>query len=400
MKLNYFFAASILLIVGVSPNISMASNSSRISDLEARIERLEQRNKNFYLKVNIPYNIFGTIQYDKTFVTNNNDLSLQNNSKLRRARLGIKGNLSSGYSYKFEVDFADNGSTITDAYIKKTLNENTILKIGQYREPFSLDELTSVKHVVFLERASIIGLTPARNIGIGYEQHLKNFNVYTGIFGDGVGDSSTTDDETISSTTRVTYYQKSSKKNALHLGVSYRYSEPTADNISYIFKPESSIETSSSAINTGTISNANKIYQTGLEAAIVHKQFSAQAEYINTEIDRDSDNINNVLEGYYFQFSYFLTDDMRNYKTKSSVFGRIKPTSKTGAWEIAYRYSDIEANSGSLTAGNMENNTIGINYYASDRVKFMANYIDVNVDKNTVYSDDVETFALRAQINF
>ena len=114
----------------------------------------------------------------------------------------------------------------------------------------------------------------------------------------------------------------------------------------------------------------------------------------------DQDNANNVLEGYYIQLSYFLTNDKHNYNTKSSAFGRVKPHNKKGAWEIAYRYSDAEANSGSLTAGNMENNSVALNYYATDNVRLMTNYINSNLDSNSTYGDDAEIFTVRAQIDF
>lgn len=398
MKLNKLLTTSIF-IGCISTSAIAASTNSRISDLEERLAKLEKKS----IKINNilkSHKLFGRLQYDKTFITNNNDLNLQNNSKLRRGRVGLSGKLSSGWSYKYEIDFAADSSNVTDAYLQKSLCKKASIKIGQFKEPFSLDELTSSRFITFLEKASINGFAPGRNIGISYNLHLKNINFYSGIFGDSIGTNSTTDDETVSSTARIAFFDKDSNGNTLHLGLAGRVSEPSGDSVSYALKPEASIETSSSAISTGAIANANKIYQTGVEAAIVKGQASIQAEYINTEIDRDQDNANNVLEGYYIQLSYFLTNDKHNYNTKSSAFGRVKPHNKKGAWEIAYRYSDAEANSGSLTAGNMENNSVALNYYATDNVRLMTNYINSNLDSNSTYGDDAEIFSVRAQIDF
>lgn len=397
MKISKILTTTML--VSVASTSYAASTSSRISDLENRIAKIEKNSVklNNFLK---QHKLFGRLQYDKTFVTNNNDLNLQNNSKLRRGRIGLKGKLSEGWSYKYEVDFAADASNVTDAYLKKSLSKNSSLKVGQFKEPFSLEELTSSRFITFLERSSINGFAPGRKIGVGYNQHFKNVNFYSGVFGDSIATSSTTDDETSSATARLTFFNKSKDGNVFHLGVAHRFSEPSGDSVRYKFKPESSIETSSYAVDTSSISNANKIYQSGVEAAIVKGRVSVQGEYINTEIDKDQDNANHTLEGHYVQFSYFLTDDKRNYKTKSSAFSRVKPTSKKGAWEIAYRFSDVESNSGSLTAGNLENNSVALNYYATDKVRLMVNYIDVNVDDNSTYGDDAEILAFRAQIDF
>lgn len=388
------------ILVAIASTSHAASISKRVSDIEDRLAKMEKSSEKIgnFLK---QHKMFGRIQYDKTFVTNDNDLNLRNNSKLRRGRLGLSGKMAQGWGYKYEIDFAGDASNVTDAYISKSLfNKSASIKIGQYKEPFSLEELTSSRFITFLERASINGFAPSRNIGIGYNHHLKNINFYSGLFGDAIGESSDTDDETISANARLAFYQQSENKDTLHLGVAYRISEPTKDQVSYSFKPEASIETSSSALSTGNILNANKIHQTGVEAAIVKGQTSVQAEYINTEIDRDGNNKNHTLEGYYVQFSHFFTDDKRNYNTKSSAFGRVKPSNKKGAWEIAYRYSDVEANSGTLTAGNMENNSVALNYYATNNIRLMANYINVNVDSNSAYQDDAEILAFRAQIDF
>ena len=370
-----------------------------IKDLEERLSKIEKKSEKFHDFLG-EHKLFGRLQFDKTFVTNNNNLTLLDNSKLRRGRIGMKGKFDQNWSYKYEVDFAGNSTKFTDAYLKKSLGNKSSLKIGQYKEPFSLEELTSSRFITFLERAYINGFAPGRKIGIGYNKSFKNFNFYSGVFGDSIGTNSTTDDETVSGTARLAYYTQYKNKNVIHLGLALRASEPTNDQTSYKFKPEASIETSSSAISTSTISNANKVNQLGLELATVSGPFSIQSEYIKTDIDRDSGNIDYALEGYYVQASMFLTNDKRNYNTKSSSFGRVKPSNKKGAWEIAYRFSKVDSNYESLTKGNMENNSYGLNYYATNNVRLMANYIDVNVDQNSVYQDDTEIVAFRAQIDF
>ena len=398
--------ATTLLCVYSSTSFANA-DSEKIKNLEARIAKMEKKSANSgsqqisdFLKKNT---IFGRLQFDQTFVTENQgNANLYDNSKLRRGRVGVKGKLEQGFGYKFEIDFANNATKVTDAYIKKSLSgDKSAIKIGQFKEPFSLEELTSSRFITFLERASINGLAPGRKIGLQYEQHYDNANFFAGLFADGIGSSKTaTGDSSKSAATRIAFFNQNANKDVIHLGVAYRVSKPTASQVSYKFAPEASIDSSASAIKASEIPNVDRINQLGLELATVSGPFSVQGEYIRSDISRSSGQ-NYYLDGYYLQLSAFLTDgDKRNYNSKTSAFDRVKPKCKKGAWEVAYRFSQTNANHNGLEKGIMNNNTIGLNYYATNNVRFLLNYIDINVDKNSVYVADAQVASLRAQIDF
>ncbi|MBL6785306.1 MAG: hypothetical protein ISQ32_03290 [Rickettsiales bacterium] len=306
-----------------------------------------------------------------------------------------KGKVDGGWKYKAEIDFAGNNSNVKDAYIAKKISDNEYNKIGQFKEPFSLEELTSSLSTTFMERASINGVVSARKIGIGYNKRLNNLNIQTGIFGDSVGTPSSTDDETNSATIRVSKFNNN-ENSTFHIVASYRLSEPTGDSVTYNFKPEASVETSSSVISA-TVNNVEQVTQTGLELAYVKNRFSVQGEYITTDLEIDSAN-DQTIDGYYGQISYFLTNDKRNYNEKNSAFSSVKPNSKKGAVEVAYRYSKTDASD--TNNGIVRNNTAAISWYASDNVRFIANYVWVNADSNTTYANNAEILGARAQISF
>ena len=75
---------------------------------------------------------------------------------VRRARLGIEGVMFKDWGYKFEYDFArGNGSVaagITDAYIRWDYNQAFSVKVGSFKEPFGLEEMTSNRYISFIER--------------------------------------------------------------------------------------------------------------------------------------------------------------------------------------------------------------------------------------------------------
>ena len=300
------------MLIGLVTAISVASTASA-ETLEERVTKLENK---MGLKKQGDVKVFGRLQFDKTWVSSDDtSLGLQNSSKLRRGRIGAKGKVDGGWKYKAAIDFANNNSNVKDAFIAKKLSEHEYIKIGQFKEPFSLEELTSSLSTTFMERASINGVVPGRKVGIGYNTRIDNINIQTGIFGDSIGTSSSSDDETNSATIRITNF-KNNNNATFHIGGAYRISEPSEDSVTYNIKPEASVETTGgSSVISATVNNVDVVSQSGIELAYVKNRFSIQGEYITTDLSIENSN-NQRIEGYYGQISYFLTNDTRNYNEK------------------------------------------------------------------------------------
>jgi phosphate-selective porin OprO/OprP len=130
-----------------------------------------------------------------------------------------------------------------------------------------------------------------------------------------------------------------------------------------------------------------------------------QAEYNQTQLQRSS-SPDLKFDGWYVFTSYFLTGESRPYK--KGVFDRIKPLHAVGnggigAWELAARYSTADLNDADIYGGEIDNATLGLNWYTTDNVRFSANYIrvlDVNRPGSDVDGIDGDILALRAQFDF
>ena len=91
----------------------------------------------------------------------------RNGAEFRQIRLNVTGNGFDVISYKIEVDFANNVVVAKDVY--GNIGELPLIQnvqIGHFKEPFSLDELTSDKYITFMERSTADYLTPQRHIGV------------------------------------------------------------------------------------------------------------------------------------------------------------------------------------------------------------------------------------------
>ena len=98
-------------------------------------------------------------------------------SELRRARLGVEGDIPGGFGYKLEVDFAGDVVAVTDALLTYE-SGGFLLTAGQHNNFQSLDELTSDLHTPFLERAAFTD-------AFGFERRVGISAQYAGKDGSG-----------------------------------------------------------------------------------------------------------------------------------------------------------------------------------------------------------------------
>ena len=144
----------------------------------------------------------------------------------------------------------------------------------------------------------------------------------------------------------------------------------------------------------------------GLEAAGVLGSYWAQAEYIRNDVD--TDNLGDLtFDGVYVELGYFITGESRFYRNVDGVFGRLTPnrlfhggnpfTGKGdgGALEVTGRYSYIDLNDAPVFGGQLEDLSLGMNWYLSQSSRVMFNYVHAN----RVHVGRANIFLLRYQFN-
>jgi phosphate-selective porin OprO and OprP len=87
---------------------------------------------------------------------------------VRRARLEVNGQFFQWIDFKIESDFTDS-QPLRDVYIDLKFLPELRLRGGQFKVPFSLEELTSDLHIDFVERSLVNELAPSFDRGVmGY----------------------------------------------------------------------------------------------------------------------------------------------------------------------------------------------------------------------------------------
>lgn len=375
----------------------------------------------------IKFKIGGSIMTDVGAINADNELQrafpgLEDSYvDFRKLNLDIEGFFFDAIEFRFDIDFAGIRD-IKDNWIRfKNLPILNRMRFGHLKEPSSLDELTSIQNLTFMEQSlPTQALTPGRNLGFRYNNDfLKNrmslalggfwatssFSEF-GEFSDRINESNG-----FNFSARVTGLPRYTEdgKDLIHLGVSYSYMfremGNKETNARFTARPEIRI-TNDRLIDTGDllIDGANRI---GAELAMVHGPLSLQGEYQHVMV-YEAQNLN--FWGYYLYGSYFLTGENRRYNRSNGTFTRIEPKKNFrpfkggwGAWELGVRCSYLNLNSKSINGGEETNFTVGLNWYLHPKIRFMFNYISANVeyhDDPSINDGTADIFAFRFQVVF
>lgn len=330
------------------------------------------------------------------------NLELGDGFRTRRARLGLSGSIDDEWDFKIEYDFAENSVDAKDVYLGYKGWDAGELRIGHFKVPFGLDELTSSNDVTLIERSlPTTAFARSRRLGIGYGTSGGNWNLAVMGFGQPIGSDvrSTSGDEGLGLGARFAFNPLKTEISLVHLGIAATSESPAdadAETVRFRTRPESR-PTGVRLVDTGIIGNVDRISQAGLEAAWRSGPFSIQGEWMNADVSRKSGQPDVDFTGWYVSGSWVLTGESRGYR--DGVFRGVSPRGERGAWELAARYSEVDLDDGSINGGDQRNATLGLNWYVNANIRFLANYINVRSERNGV-SEDPGIILLRAQVSF
>lgn len=352
---------------------------------------------------------------DNTYQGEANDIG--NGFNIRRMRFAMKAILWGQWGGEIDFDFGNNAVDIKDAYIRY-IGKTWQIKAGHFREPFSLETMTTSRYITFMERAYATEQAPSRHLGIDYKTFSDHMFFEGGIFSSALVNDLMRDQNKakgtnggFSVTARYAYAPIKKDRHVLHLGIAGSYRTPKLQEIGDPINSFRYGENAESEINrkkyvdTDWIEDSQSKVIWGLELAWAYNNFRIQGEYIATIINRDDqvvpegENKANI-GGYYLYGSWLLNNANYYYNMGDAEFSQIDFTdNQKGAFEVALRYSYMDANSYQdnedipwLQGGSGESYTVGINYYFNYNVKIMLNYAYMNHDRYADGKGKYKTF--------
>jgi phosphate-selective porin OprO/OprP len=313
-----------------------------------------------------------------------------NGVEFRRARLFFEGTVYERLFFRAQYDFAEGEPQFKDVYMGlKGLGPVGSVQVGQFKEPFFLDEQTSSNYITLMERPTTNAFFPDRQVGAMAMNTLLEKRMLWQVgtfrvansFGSAFSSFDSTDWDVAARVTGLPVYEDEGAK-LVHLGLAYVH-RFVGDDVRYRQRPESHL--ADRFVDTLSFP-ASGVDSVGVEFASVLGPLALQAEYANALVDGDQGVGNPYFWGGYGQVSYFLTGEHKVYEPDYGRFGRVKPLANFnpakggwGAWELATRFSYLDLDDSDVTGGRMWNVTTGVNWYLFPNARIMLNYIHADV---------------------
>lgn len=323
-----------------------------------------------------------------------------NGTSIRRARFAVKTEFANNWYAEFDMDISNSELELKDAYLAYNFDNGLQVRVGNYKEAFSMETTTTSRYLTFMERPSVVNaFAPSRHIGISGNYNYNWLYLNGGLYFQTVGDPEERlyskdnnkdfgTDEGISWTGKVVampFYNDVTK--GLHLGVNASYRTPKTDmespgTVRYSTRSLTSINRKK-YMDTDVIANVDHTVLSGFELAGYYRNFRLQGEYLMANVTRKDNLGTENFDGFYVFGSWLLFGGQYNYNTSEAEFTQVTRGRTWGDVELALRYDYLNLNSGfdKIMGGAGEGITLGLNFYANNNVKFMINYAYLNHDR-------------------
>ncbi len=368
---------------------------------------------------NNTFNFTGLVHYDARSIadglgqsSDKDSASGADNFEVRRARIGINGTLYKDISYEVLTNVVgSNANLVQRAYVNYGFKPAFQIRVGRFKQPFSLEQLTSSNAIDFMERSYGDQLVPAHRNGAGvFGEPTKGFTYAFSIYQDGFNEISNTNNVGNSNVGRLSLNAADFAKlsnTVIHFGAA-------ADQGRYQVLPTTSTDSGSGASTStratilsfrsenrglanayraqiagdtvtaaygAAANNAANVSKDlkGLEFALATGGLKFQAEAIKAGYSASAVNYNTAgtnlgtatldigADTKYYEIVYNLTGESWSEAYKGGVFGAIKPKSNfslasgggLGAWQLALRASEYKASIPILSGTSRTLETIG-----------------------------------------
>jgi len=355
----------------------------------------------------------GRVHYDMRAI--NNDLaslpdrdsaSVGSNYELRRARIGFTGSINKQIQFEGVANAVGSTTNIIDtAFINYGYNQDAQVRVGRFKQPFSLEENTSSNNIDFMERSYVNQITPGKKLGaMLHGANEAGFTYAVSMFQEGFDELTNREGAGRQGAVRVTgdlakLAKLSEGNTVVHLGLgatkgAYEILATTTGNTTdtvptttrgtiVSFRDENrglsnayrlqiqgdKIFSAGNNLPSDNTTNINKTMQ-GLEIALANGPFKFQSEYANSEFGathikcewtaaktctgRGTASIDAEVKTKYLELMWNITGEDFAKSYSKGTFGGIKPTSEfmkdyggvvgngTGAWQVGYRYSTYD----------------------------------------------------------
>lgn len=332
----------------------------------------------------------GLVQYDfNRFDTD--DLDYRDDQDLRRTELNLGGKRG---SLSWKVGYDTTGEKYLDNNIGFQAGAAKIT-LGQFKQPNSLEELSSTKNNDFISKAMATNaFALSRRLGGSAMLGGERWTVTASLFD---GELTAGSDAGSGGGARATYAPVRGDERLLHLGLSAVKSDLPGNTTRIRLRPNADLA-GIRPVDTTLIDGADEQQTVGVEGVWTHGSVKIQAEHLSTRIDRDGGRPDFRGDAWYVSSVWNLSGEPWSYR--SGVIGTARPNRPSaGMWQAGVRYDSIDLDDAEVSGGTMRGLTLGMNYYWRANWKLAANWVRIE-SRRAGQVDEPDIFELRAQLHW
>ena len=341
----------------------------------------------------------GRIHADyRQFNVNSTGSNTADTFDIRRAYIGISGKIATDFTFEVNADVAQTSAPQLDvAWVNMNIHPAFQFRIGQFKMPMSIEELTSSRFIDFQERSLVNALVPAKERGA-----MIHGSPYTGVFyglalSNGAGKNNNegdtvNDGKDFIGRLGANFAEMIGNKDmVLHVAGAYSSGEITAATAASIRTEGRGLTFFSPA----AFSSATPITRTRKhgEVSVAWGPFKFQGEQLAADFEGGSgaSAFNRGIETRYLEALWLITGEKYSDAYRGGAYSAIKPlkpfrmsSGGPGAWEIGLRASNMDATDFATAAGQSreaDSLTIGLKWIPVTNVRFMLNYVKTDFEQ-------------------
>jgi phosphate-selective porin OprO/OprP len=267
------------------------------------------------------------------------------------------------------------------------------LQLGQYKQPFGMEELTSSRSTDFISRTAATGaLAIGRRAGVGYRFGSEVWSLSAGAFDRNLAAGGA---QGRGHALRATWAPIRTPRRTLHLALAYAGHEVPDATLRLSARPYADLS-DQRLLDTGRFPDAERYAVRGVEFLWLSGALKLQAEYLDGRIERRTAP-DHRARGAYLSAVYGLGG--ANWSYRDALPRAAAPDEPCGQWQLAARLDALDLDDAGVAGGRMDAFTLGVNWACGPHLRLSLNATRIDAERRAVPAD-AEVLGLRAQLHW
>lgn len=372
----------------------------------------------------VHYDIRNIDSGDLNAIDDKDTASIADGYEMRRTRIGVQGSIDKDLQFEAVANAVGSTTNIIDtAFINYGYIKDAQVRVGRFKQPFSLEENTSSNNIDFMERSYVNQLLPGKQLGAMFHGYTNSgftyaFSAYQNGFNELTAQTPSGSTGALRLTSNLVQLANWDTENSVfHIGLglvggSYEQTTSTSTNTAdasstttrgtvVSFRDENrglsnayrlqiggdKIGTAAYGASGDTVTSVDQTMR-GVELALANGPFKFQAEYASSRFDATHSKctwtakvcasggtatLGADVDAQYVSVLWNITGEKFAKTYSRGSFGGIKPNAAfmkdyggvvgngMGAWQVAYRVSQY-----SVSVDQAVSATSGTEYTLTD----------------------------------